>query len=793
MGHTGEIGKQRHEKHTEEALFTVREQQLLAPEVFEGQLQQLREAQQPLQTADTLALYREKTAEMKDTAKLGRISVKGEKSVRQAKNEKIRRGRALTAKATAYTEEIHAELAQLSQDTAQKELQLKLHFLEQYRFTPQMFVSGSIRANFKEYVSLVRSYRELKRHAEEVQDGELLQRLSALTPIMEAFAHRMTVYCEQNRVSLDGEILSDKQSAAQLTQQEIEGWYELVTAQAQDTAELPAAPEAALSAEELRQQYFEATALREDFEAQEDGEPAILEQLKLQEQRAQAYYLLASRKEAMERQGADGAENAGLSQEIAELQADIKRLEQRKIRMEMGLAQGERRTETARRTREEAISTHSDQNSYASRDRLAALNRSLAAAGGAADTVAAIAQYVGGTRYRVGYTKERERLQAAMAAVEKAMHGENGEQLQRALSDIRAYFDRMTNGSLVVPEGAKILDYSKERPKESGSAGRGSTRNALIRKAVYWSDQKDTPLFAHEPTINDLKQRLVSNCYMMASTAGLVEFSPQLLKDCIVDEGETVVVRLYEWQEVADEEQQAQEVQDEELLDAEVQEGELQKEAEEALEDDLLDDDLLADLEEFTVVPKSELRPIYVRVSKEIPRIAGADALSAGALWMQMIEKACAFVGRNGAAGYQSLWYGEGGGFLERLLGVSPEYVDTDDADALFEEIRTGRERGYVYNAGSDASAGSEDGLNGGHAYTVMGAKKMDGKKYILLRNPYSTYSLQYEDGKKSRTGDLVNLSSDETYGQFYIELSDFVQKFGRVSRTNVNRAGGGQ
>ena len=282
-------------------------------------------------------------------------------------------------------------------------------------------------------------------------------------------------------------------------------------------------------------------------------------------------------------------------------------------------------------------------------------------------------------------------------------------------------------------------------------------------------------MFAHEPTVNDLKQRLVSNCYMMASTAGLVEFSPEILKSCIVDEGDSVVVRLYERRVV----NKAKEQPEEEPSVEELTEGELQ---EDQLEDDLLDGfDLLDDIEE------TELAPVYVRVSKEIPRIAGADALSSGALWMQMIEKACAFVGRDKVKGYQSLWYGEGGAFLERLLGISPEHVDTEDEDALFEEIRTGKERGYVYNAGTKGTAGKEDGLNGGHAYTVMGAKEIDGKKCILLRNPYSTFSLQYqENGEKTRTGDLINVSSDETYGQFYIEVSDFVRKFGQVTRTNI-------
>lgn len=753
--------------------ITTQEQQTIETTAFDERFLQLTQESYANQTAepDSLALYREKTAEMKDTAELGGTSGKGKKSINAEKKEKIRRSKALTGKATAYTEEIHTQLAQVQQETTKNDPELQLRFLEQYRFTPQMFVSSNIRANFKEYVSLVNSYYKLQGLYEESEDAAGMQRLEALAPIVEAFTHRLSVYCEQNRVFLSGEILADKQKASQLTQQEIDNWYGLVSEYEPETAELPAAPEEQLTAEEMKQVCTQIHLLREDAEADPNSDPAWLEDLRLREQRYQAYYLLAAKKAEL----ADGGDTAELKQTIRELQEDVRRLELRKLRMELGMPQAGQQTETIRRTREEAISTDSDKLSYQSRDRLAALNRSLQEAGGSPDTVALIGQYVQGTRYRVGYTRERENLQAARKAVEKALQQENNEQIREALLGVKSYFDTMTNGTLVVPEGAEILDCRNKRPEETGTGQSGATRNALIRKLTYWSDQKDTPLFAHEPTVNDLKQRLVSNCYMMASTAGLVEFSPEILKSCIVDEGDSVVVRLYERRVV----NKAKEQPEEEPSVEELTEGELQ---EDQLEDDLLDGfDLLDDIEE------TELAPVYVRVSKEIPRIAGADALSSGALWMQMIEKACAFVGRDKVKGYQSLWYGEGGAFLERLLGISPEPVDTEDEDTLFEEIRTGKERGYVYNAGTKGTAGKEDGLNGGHAYTVMGAKEIDGKKCILLRNPYSTFSLQYqENGEKTRTGDLINVSSDETYGQFYIEVSDFVRKFGQVTRTNI-------
>ena len=753
--------------------INTQEQQTIETTAFDERFLQLTQESYANQTAepDSLALYREKTAEMKDTAELGGTSGKGKKSINAEKKEKIRRSKALTGKATAYTEEIHTQLAQVQQETTKNDPELQLRFLEQYRFTPQMFVSSNIRANFKEYVSLVNSYYKLQGLYEESEDAAGMQRLEALAPIVEAFTHRLSVYCEQNRVFLSGEILADKQKASQLTQQEIDNWYGLVSEYEPETAELPAAPEEQLTAEEMKQVCTQIHLLREDAEADPNSDPAWLEDLRLREQRYQAYYLLAAKKAEL----ADGGNTAELEQTIRELQEDVRRLELRKLRMELGMPQAGQQTETVRRTREEAISTDSDKLSYQSRDRLAALNRSLQEAGGSPDTVALIGQYVQGTRYRVGYTRERENLQAARKAVEKALQQENNEQIRKALLEVKSYFDTMTNGTLVVPEGAEILDFRNKRPEETGTGQRGATRNALIRKLTYWSDQKDTPLFAHEPTVNDLKQRLVSNCYMMASVAGLVEFSPEILKSCIVDEGDSVVVRLYERRVVEKaKEQPEEETSVEELTEEELQEDQLGK-------------DLLNGFEVVDDIEETELAPIYVRVSKEIPRIAGADALSSGALWMQMIEKACAFVGKDKVKGYQSLWYGEVGSFLERLLGISKEPVNTENEDALFEEIRTGKERGYVYHAGSKGTAGKEDGLNGGHAYTVMGAKEIDGKKCILLRNPYSTFSLQYqENGEKTRTGDLINVSSDETYGQFYIEVSDFVRTFERVSRTNI-------
>jgi len=721
--------------------------------------------------ADPLTLYRERTAGMKDTAQLGSTSIKNRTIYERERNERIRRAKKLTSKATAYTLEIHTQLHGINEAPIQRAQDMVLlRSLEQYPFLPQMYITSMIRANFREYVMLVRNFDYLRGQNKD----DYAERLNRLEPVISALRRRLAVYCEQNRVTLAGEILSDKVKAATLTREDIDGWYEKVAGFTQQQQADTYDPDAVSNdrqaterrLEEQRQSYIQAKNDREQAEAEQTGDQVWLDGLRRQEQRQYAYYLLADQEARLALAKAGGQDGDELRRQARETYGDIRRLERRQAREEMGgVVQAGQGMAAVRRTREEAIATPSDQLSFQSREHLAELNKGLSEAG-MADVAATVDRYVRGTRYRVGYTKEHELLQAAVSAVKNALSGAQGN-AAGALTAISEYFDQMTNGTLEVPANAIIRDFSEQRPKEEGSITRGSHRNAVIRGINRWSNQKDTLLFAHEPTVNDLKQRLVSNCYMVASTAGLVNLDPALLKECIRDNGNgTVTVRLYERQEK-------------------------KKDATQDNKGDADDMDLPDDFEMVDDFVETELVPIYVIVKKEVPRIGGMDALSSGALWMQMIEKACAFMGRDRVKGYQSLWYGEGGAFLERLLGVSPEHVDKSDEDALFEDICHAREQGFVYNTGTGGGVSGADGLNAGHAYTIMDGKVLNGERYVLLRNPYSTHSLHYEeeDGTKTRTGWLLSTSSDETYGQFYIRFEDFLKNFTQISRTNINRA----
>ncbi len=108
----------------------------------------------------------------------------------------------------------------------------------------------------------------------------------------------------------------------------------------------------------------------------------------------------------------------------------------------------------------------------------------------------------------------------------------------------------MTNGTLDttnIPVGARQLNFVGRRPVNSGDKVSGWKRTAILETLSYWIDESNTPLFSHEPTVNDLKQRTISNCYMISAVSGLVEISPEFLKSCIRDnEDGTVTVRLYD-------------------------------------------------------------------------------------------------------------------------------------------------------------------------------------------------------------------------------------------------------
>lgn len=110
-------------------------------------------------------------------------------------------------------------------------------------------------------------------------------------------------------------------------------------------------------------------------------------------------------------------------------------------------------------------------------------------------------------------------------------------------------------------------------------------------------DCRDKPLFPHDPSIADIRQGNIGNCYMAAAIAGAVRKNPDVIKEMMHDNGDgTVTVRFFR----------------------------------------------RVPLKGYPEVQETkEMEPFYVTVDKSAP--AGMGALNS--LWVSMIEKAAVVAG----------------------------------------------------------------------------------------------------------------------------------------------------
>ena len=103
-------------------------------------------------------------------------------------------------------------------------------------------------------------------------------------------------------------------------------------------------------------------------------------------------------------------------------------------------------------------------------------------------------------------------------------------------------------------------------------------------KAISMKDRRKEPLFAQEPSLADISQGSLGDCYFLANIASLVSVRPDAIRDMMKDEGDTVVVRFYS---------------------------------------------------KAKKVGRIDVEPVYIRVDKKVPQNFAAHSL-----WVQILEKA---------------------------------------------------------------------------------------------------------------------------------------------------------
>lgn len=213
----------------------------------------------------------------------------------------------------------------------------------------------------------------------------------------------------------------------------------------------------------------------------------------------------------------------------------------------------------------------------------------------------------------------------------------------------------------------------------------------------------------------------------------------------------------------------------------------------------------------FTRVPKyeelkvseQELYHFDKDVYNESARKGGkslyfAKSGTSGETWVPLIEKAYAKLHGN----YSHLIGGQECDAIEDLTGgVSTLLQSKDilDPDRFWDEelLRATKDRlfGCSFNdldsTRSGVAGAQVQGLVGSHAYSVLRAVEVKGKRFLVIRNPWgkSEWTGRWSDGSKEWTREwleamplLGHVFGDD--GQFVMEYKDWLECFAQIDRT---------
>ncbi|KIN05743.1 hypothetical protein OIDMADRAFT_38228 [Oidiodendron maius Zn] len=160
--------------------------------------------------------------------------------------------------------------------------------------------------------------------------------------------------------------------------------------------------------------------------------------------------------------------------------------------------------------------------------------------------------------------------------------------------------------------------------------------------------------------------------------------------------------------------------------------------------------------------------------------------------WLPLLEKAYA----KAHGDYSAIEGGFTGEALEDLTGgVTTELFTTDilDKDLFWMDLSQVNEE-FLFGCAAGAFAylgrGERKGIVEGHAYSILRAVEVDGKRFCLLRNPWGEYEWNgpWSDGSKEWTPEWMQKLNHRfgNDGSFWMSYEDLLQKYQTIDRTRL-------
>ncbi|TID20536.1 cysteine proteinase [Venturia nashicola] len=158
--------------------------------------------------------------------------------------------------------------------------------------------------------------------------------------------------------------------------------------------------------------------------------------------------------------------------------------------------------------------------------------------------------------------------------------------------------------------------------------------------------------------------------------------------------------------------------------------------------------------------------------------------------WLPLLEKAFAKAHGDYAA-LESGFVGEG---IEDLTGgVTTELYSTDilDKEKFWKEELMNVNKEFLFGCGTmDGKHGERNGILEKHAYSIMEAREVEGKRLLKLRNPWGNTEWRgaWSDGAKEWTPEWMKLL-DHQFGDdgvFWISYSDLLRNYQHFDRTRL-------